>query len=188
MASQVSVAELQEFFFEAASATFASGLEPIDLELGQKYYQYERDELVYTDEFFTNGEYSAGQTRIYLGESAVWVMQYQGWCKDNDPEVIAFLQRALMEAYSQKKFRLGRGPQDYREADPFSVMGRQSKPLTYGNYSEPSMTEAGFEFFQGHEVIFRYWEEQLTLFRHRFQGMLLRDKDDRKQPWLRYHR
>jgi hypothetical protein len=186
--TQISAADLQAFYLEAAAATFAAGLEPIELELGLKYFQYERDDLVYLDSYSTNGEYSAGQTTIYTDGSPIWVMQYQGWCKNNDLEVIAFLQRALLAAYTNGVFRLGRGPLVYREEDPYARPMRQSNPLIYANYPDRSITDTtSFEYFSGSEVICRYWQEHLTLFTHQFQGMILRDEDQRKQTWLRNH-
>ena len=78
-----SVERLQKFYLEAAAATYAGGVakkETIPDLPRSKVYRYESGDLLYIDTFFTNGEYSGGQTVIYVKGIPAWLMQYHGWC------------------------------------------------------------------------------------------------------------
>ena len=77
-------AEIREFFFDAALATYAGNAPKATIgELpGSKHYHFERDNLIYDDVYFTNGEYSGGSTVISIRAEpkpvTLWLMQYHG--------------------------------------------------------------------------------------------------------------
>ena len=103
---------IKAFFLEAAAKTYASGevQKTTNADLpGSKVYRYERNGMLYIDTFFTNGERSGGQTVIYQNGKPAWLMQYHGWCKDDNPKVLAFLKAALADAYAKPHFFGGRG-------------------------------------------------------------------------------
>ncbi len=81
------MSEIQDFFFEATLATYASGekakTDPNNTNL--KFYSFQRRDYLYLDKFMVNGEHSGGQTVISFQGKPVWLMQYHGWCKDDDP-------------------------------------------------------------------------------------------------------
>ena len=58
--------KLQDFFFEAASATYAGFAQKTTVAdmPRSKVYRYERHEYLYIDTYFTNGEQGGGQTII----------------------------------------------------------------------------------------------------------------------------
>ncbi|MBI4385558.1 hypothetical protein HY573_01880 [Candidatus Parcubacteria bacterium] len=169
--AKYSVARLQEFFFEAALATYASGKEaaPFPELAGAKCFLHQRGELCYGDVYLVNGEYSGGQTLIWVHGVPAWLMQYHGWCKSDDREVLTFLKQALVAAYAKSEFRGGRGPKMYTE----SVGDRT---FLYGNKLEGG----DFTRFLGGEGIY---DKQLydqgkrdrdsALFWHHYQGLLL---------------
>ncbi len=114
---------LEEFFLEAAQATYAANT-TADVRKGtlpglpkSKVYQYRKGELLYVDTYFTNGDYSGGQTLIWLNDKPAWLHQYQGWCVGDDKLILAFLKRALFQSYRMGTFAGGRGPARYFEAD-----------------------------------------------------------------------
>src|SRR5581483_616375 len=127
------VAEIQDFFFDAALATYAGNTPKTTITdlPGSKHYHFERDSLIYDDVYFTNGEYSGGSTLISFRAEPkpinLWLMQYHGWCKDDDPKVLAFLKEALRSAYENRVFHGGRGPVGF----PF---GGQIRTITHGDY------------------------------------------------------
>ncbi len=165
------VQKLQEFFFEAALATYASGkkAEPFSELSGTKHFCHQRGELCYKDIYVTNGEYSGGQTIILVNDSPAWLMQYYGWCKNDDSEVLAFLKQALVTAYARDEFHGGRGPKIY-------MASVRDRTFIYGNKLEGG----DFTRFLGGEGIY---DKQLydqgkrdrdsALFWHRYQGLLL---------------
>lgn len=163
-----SVIKLQQFFFEAAAVTYASGekAKPLPELAGAKHYWYQPagSPLCYADVFFVNGESSGGQTVIYEHAKPVWIMQYHGWCKDDDPEVLTFLKKALLRAYLDKKFYGGRGEPGFAE------IGKQDG-LIYDNFAAPP--HHGFTDFQGRERIWCKGRRDTELFWHRYQGLLL---------------
>ncbi len=168
--SKYNVARLKAFFFEAALATYASGkkAEPFHELAGAKRYWYQPDGsgLCYTDIFFVNGEYSGGQTTIWQNGVPAWIMQYHGWCKNDDPETLAFLRKALSAAYKQKKFWGGRGPIVFEDI---------KKGLTYVNLPKMSPNKkTDFIRFSGSEDICR---ERSMIFWHEYQGLLLDDRE-----------
>jgi hypothetical protein len=169
MMSNVSITdEIKTFFLEAAAKTYASGevkKTTIGYLPGSNVYRYERNSMYYIDTYFVNGERSGGQTLIYKTffeegkgyfEKPVWLMQYHGWCKDDDPEVLAFLKESLANAYSQGIFSGGRG------VDPYPL---QTRPLMYFNDGPE-----GFGQGEGVEEIKRGSE---LVFWHRYQYYML---------------
>ncbi len=183
------ISEIQTFFFDAALATYAGGAkaktDPSTPAV--KFYSFERGDFIYLDKFMVNGEYSGGQTVIYFQGNPVWLMQYQGWCKNDDPAVLAFLKRALRNAYEQRSFYGGRGPSSmsYHSGllPPLDPNHRKLYYYNEGYGTGYSIKNEPFHKFIGYERI----EELDTslknevVFWHRYQGMLLipNDKGER---------
>ncbi len=172
------VKRLMDFFFEAATETYASGKKAELLGGGAKMFRYGelgvecgpngRNAVEYRDTYVVNGEWSGGQTLIYVDEVPVWMMQYQGWCKGDDKEVLPFLKKVLFITYMAKDFNGGRGPnffQDHREN------GLAYENLPYHPDNESALKN--FIYFRGHERIWRKPEIGTEIFWHRYQGMLL---------------
>lgn len=171
-----SIEQLKQFFFEAALATYASGKKASQLpnRPWAKFFAHKGEgefaDLLYLDEYATNGESSGGSTLIASAEDPkhpLWIMQYQGWCKGDDPEVLGFLKVALLEAYRRGTFRGGRGPARYEQ--------QIDEGLSYENVLEgATFGRDGFENFRGYEQIWRRPNcPPDILFWHRYQGMLL---------------
>ncbi len=133
----------------------------------------------------TNSEYSGGSTLISFHAEPkpinLWLMQYHGWCKNDDPEILAFLKEALRAAYGKKIFRGGRGEFRYPNlGDPSlrsPTTGNAFLYLNQGDHSEYFGQQLEpFEKFSGREGI-TVSNERLNLkeevFWHRCQGMLL---------------
>ena len=162
------VAQLREFYFVAAAATYAGGVvkkETIPDLPHSKVYRYKSDDLLYVDTFFTNGEYSGGQTIICVEGVPAWLMQYCGWCKDDNKEVLAFLKKALLDSYMRKEFNGGRGPA--------MLDDNQEGGLVYQNWSVLPPYNQNFANFQGRERIWRKPVPTEDVFWHRYQGLLL---------------
>ncbi len=161
-----SVNRLQEFYLEAAAATYAGGVmkkETIPDLPRSKVYRYESGDLLYVDMFLMSGEYSGGQTVIYVESVPAWLMQYHGWCKDDNPEVLAFLKAALAAAYARREFHGGRGLPKFR-----------GTKLLYTNSPQVPRHvrhEEDFAGFVGHEQI--QLPDATVVFWHRYQGLLL---------------
>lgn len=153
---------LQAFFFEAALATYAGGASKTTIEglPGSKVYRYERGEYLYIDTYFTNGEQSGGQTIIYINNVPAWLMQYHGWCKNDDKVVLDFLKHVLAKAYESRVFYGGRG-------SPYERLLKND--LIYGN-----VWSGSFNHFHGEEAIYKLTEERRErLFWHKFSGVTL---------------
>lgn len=162
------IVRLQQFFFEAALATYASGKKAMKIGHAWEFrHVSEFGRLVYVDQYVVNGEYSGGQTVILVDDAPAWLMQYHGWCKNDDREVLAFLKGALLHTYKEGKFLGGRGLQDFFE-DPYGSAG-----LVYENWPQPPSYNHGFASFQGRERIWRKPEMTKDLFWHQYQGFLL---------------
>lgn len=164
------VQKLQDFFFEAAAQTYAgnAGTRNTLLEIpGSQRYRYLRSNLLYLDTYLATGEYSAGQTVICVSNRPAWIMQYQGWCKDDNPETLQFLKKALLCAYQEKAFHGGRGPRHFCQEN--------INNLHYENvYTAPP--PQCFSSFQGRERIWQYethLKPPTQLFYHTYQGRLL---------------
>ncbi len=168
---RIRVKPLEEFFFEAARNTYAGGTKKeTDPHLPKsKVYRFERGEYFYADTYFTNSEWSGGQTVIYMNGTPVWLMQYHGWCKDDDPKVLAFLKRVLLEAYQNGEFCGGRGPFRLVDENP----NQEDKGLVYMNWLQMPPYDQGFAYFIGRERIFQHSNHTVDLFWHRYQGLLL---------------
>lgn len=167
------IGELKDFFFEAAYATYAGGgamKGSIPDLTGSKVYRYERDDLSYIDTYFVNGQSSGGQTLIYLNNKPVWIMQYHGWCRDDNTEVLTFLKQVLAETYGDKEFCGGRGK--------YSIDHWKSGdgPYVYENIPALPLPSEEFVNFMGHErIMTRPWkcDDSHVLFWHRYQGYLM---------------
>lgn len=164
------VQELQDFFLEAAAETYAGngstkGTIP-DIP-GSRRYWYQKGKLVYLDVYVINGEYSGGQTLLYVSGVPAWLMQYQGWCQEDNKEVLDFLKKALLDSYMAKEFRGGRGPQQFEDD--------QKDGVFYQN--NPKRFEDDFELFRGRERIAPKNRHGLDLFWHNYQGQLLGDPE-----------
>jgi hypothetical protein len=176
---------LQDFFFEAALATYAGNASKRSIEglPGSKVYRYEKGNYLYIDTYFTNGDQSGGQTIIYIksftnpvevyGVSVqdpcwvpAWIMQYHGWCKNDDKEVLDFLKEVLAKTYQTKSFCGGRGYPSFESID--DMLNYRND--WYGTFNQ----------FDGEETIDKQVEdpeamglERTDVFWHRFQGMTL---------------
>ena len=167
------VKRLQGFFFEAALATYAGGTvkkETIPDFPGSKVYRYERSDLLYIDTYFVNGQSSGGQTLIYHNHLPVWIMQYHGWCKYDDPQVLTFLKKVLTKTYKEGEFCGGRGK--------YSIEHWTSDDGLFVYENHPTLPPPTDEFinFMGHESIMtRAWkpDQSHVVFWHRYQGYLL---------------
>jgi hypothetical protein len=171
------VSEIQDFFFDAALATYAGDTKKTTIPglPSSKVYRFERGDFLYIDTYFATDERSGGQTVIYFQNIPVWLMQYQGWCEDDDPEVIAFLKEALCIAYEQRHFFGGRGPKEYNKSRLASAPTQRRLQYYNGGYGTSSTGNESFDKFIGRE-----WIEELDgtlhgvkVFWHRYQGMLL---------------
>lgn len=178
------IAEIQDFFFDAARATYASGTAKATIPQlpHSKVYCFARDAFRYVDIYFKHNERSGGQTMIYFQDVPVWLMQYQGWCENDDPEVIALLKEALRYAYEHRLFYGGRGPSTFPLAsDSRWRPDRKGKLLVYHN--EDRLDPAGhspIDNFMGRERIEMAPDPRShmkTVFWHRYQGMLLIPSD-----------
>lgn len=158
---------LEEFFLEAAVQTYAGGAKKSTIaELPKsKVYRYERGDLLYLDMYWTNGEFSGGKTIIYANNVPAWMMDYDGWCKDDDKRVTSFLKQALSTTYTAGQFVAGRGPTEYFETE------KDKEGLVYRNHYDPY--HWNFTYFQGRERIFRWPAHTTNLFWHRYKGLLL---------------
>jgi hypothetical protein len=156
---------IKQFFLEASAKTYASGeikKTTIGDLPGSKVYRYEGDNLLYIDTYFTNGERSGGEIVIYHKDAdkwqPAWLMQYHGWCKNDDSEVLAYLKQALENAYLKGIFHGGRGVNF-----PENVL--ESHPIWYRNNPYGS-----FESGYGEECIYRGSDK---VFWHKYQHYML---------------
>jgi hypothetical protein len=168
MTNGIDLKHLEAFFLEAASETYAGGTPKTTItDLPRsKVYRFERGQFLYVDTYFTNGSWSGGQTVIYVDLVPTWLMQYNGWCKDDDKDVLAFLKKALQAQYFTGEFFGGRGPHELWQYDD-----KRTGSLVYRNH--PDIYNRDFAYFQGRERIFRYPAHTTDLFWHRYQGLLL---------------
>ena len=163
---KVSVKLLKEFFLEMAADTYSSGskVDRVPERFWEREFRRQRGKLTYIDRYVVNGEYSGGSTLILAENTPVWLMQYHGWCKNDDESVLLFLKKALNIAYSAGEFRGGRGPEYFHDGD---------SGFTYTNVPLPTYYRLGdFTNFQGRERIWRLPQSD-DIFWHRYQGMLL---------------
>lgn len=162
------VQKLQEFFFEAALATYASGkkADPFLWLAGAKHFRYQREEFCYIDTYVVNGEHSGGQTIIWVNGVTAWLMQYHGWCQNDNKEVLYFLKNALFTAYKRSEFHGGRGiPR---------LVSNSASNLVYENWPDMMVyTNHDFTHFAGREYIWRKPMREKDIFWHRYQGLLL---------------
>jgi len=175
------IAEIQAFFLEAAGQCYAGDLSKTTIEElpKSKVLRYEKGDLLYLDVYFTNDEHSGGQTVIYRDNTPVWLMQYQGLCKNDSPEVLSFLKEALRETYCKGIWYNGRGPREHAKY-----------PYVYDNLVYKGLWElsgskvSSFDSFMGIETIRDLSTEDFgeggeTVFRHRYQGTLLARVEDK---------
>ena len=132
------VSDVQEFFFEAMQAGWASGSskQPVLGMPGYKRISYESGGWRLVDEYCTRpaSRYSSGTTTIWIEGFIAWIMQYQGWYK---PEGSKVAKAALREAYSNNIWMGGRGPAEF-----------QSGGLVYKNEAK-----GDFQAFSGQESV-----------------------------------
>jgi hypothetical protein len=160
-AAPMDIETLQDFFFRAMLAGYASGseTEPVPGMPGWKRVPPFKDEslgLMLVDMWCTHlrSGKSFGTTTIYFDGDPVWVMQYSGEYRE---EAVPLLKRALHEAYQAQEFHGGRG------RTLLSVGG-----LTYYN-----AFQGDFGSFYGKEYIREDGWQGLVLGRHEYAGMLL---------------
>lgn len=194
----ITLKEFERFYLEAALTTYAAAEKVEDVvpgsdthysrnagqyyaekstipELpGSKKFLYRRDDLCYVDTYWTNGEFSGGTTIIYAGEVPVWLMAYDGWCQDDDKEVLDFLKSALRANYEGGIFLGGRGPREFHQMWP------TKERLVYHNHLD--LYGQGFRCFAGRERIFRRPADAIDLFWHRYKGLALFEGDSFALP------
>lgn len=168
--------KLQEFFFEAALATYVGHASKTTIEglPKSKVYCYERDDYLYIDTYFTNGEQSGGQTIIYIkpeGSPAFvpsWIMQYHGWCEGDDKNVLNFLKEVLSATYRARKFCGGRGNL-FGEVDPSGCCLEYTNNWTgtFDNFSGKERIEKESLLEDG------VCTKTRNVFWHRYQGITL---------------
>lgn len=166
---EVDIEKLEDFFFEAAMASYASGVEPKSISaFHAKGYYYskviEKDLYEYQDVYFDAGRgKSFGFTIISINSRCVWTMHYHGECNKKyvgSPKikVMNFLKKALLNAYEKKKFFGGRG------------YIFQKGQLAYDNYCN----KRNFEDFSGRERITEISSlKSLPIFYHEYEGGLV---------------
>lgn len=163
---------LQDFFFRAMVAGYASGAEPqlVPSAHGWKCMPPFVDEVLgleLVDMWCTHpqSDRSFGFTTIYLHGQPVWVMSYGGEYRD---EAIPILKKALRDTYEAKVFLGARGASMSHEG------------LAYSN--TPAFMDGddahSFAHFQGCEEVFRLRGDRETLGSHEYWGMSLIDLDD----------
>jgi hypothetical protein len=156
---------LEEFFLESAAKTYAGKGEKIILPDGSKQYLISARELTYVDTYVTNGEFSGGWTRIFMGGKPAWLKQYHGWCKNDEKRVLDFLKHALSAQYERGIFYGSRGPRFLWELESRGVGS-----LVYENRTQP---HSSFTHFGGRERIYQSPAWDTDLFWHRYMGLLL---------------
>jgi hypothetical protein len=140
----VDLQEVQNFFFEAALATWVGdGKESTISELpASRVLVYERNLFRYVDSYYVSPAAELdffGETVIWFRNSPVWGMNYGGFYPDN---LNPFLKDALRETYERHEFQGGRGPREYSYSDEDST-------LVYTNNPSPNY----FTSFCGEEYI-----------------------------------
>lgn len=163
--------EMTAFFLKAAGECYAGkGQKTTITELpGSKVYTFDDDPFLYKDVYYTNGENSGGQTTLFHDGTPVWLMQYQGWCKDDDPQTIALLKAALTENYSKGVWRCGRGPSTFRDQEKWPGLFYTNVPLNSVHLGYPPAMEFGN--FACYEAIGPDFGP--PVFYHYVRGMLL---------------
>ena len=162
------VERVKQFYLRCALRCYVAGVIPkeVDSTSGVKRYRDSELGLVYIDEYRTVGDYSFGNTIIYKAAARnriLWQMQYQGWCRDDDPRIISFLKAALKETYSNGVWNFGRGPTNFTD-DRWRGL----------EYSVEGWDSQSFEQFQCGELIRdQKHEKKPVVFWHRLHGMLL---------------
>lgn len=167
------VKKLEEFFLSSAQRCYVTGeVKKRVSPTGVKYFEVPEGDLVYTDSYSTKGEFSFGATVITVkkphGIQPLWVLQYQGWCQEDDDRIHSFLKLALGWNYANGTFFAGRGPLDFSD--------ERYRGLLYENHPE---LPTSFARFRTREQI-RNMKEANTpvVFFHNCQGMLLEKIDD----------
>lgn len=114
--------EATEFFFEGAMKCYCGGAEKkTEIEFpGRVTYSHIRADgkFLYVDQYNAPELSSGGTTTMYVAYKngmwlPFWMMFYDGWEASGDKKVIAFLKKALVDAYTRKEFCGGRGPKEF---------------------------------------------------------------------------
>ena len=154
----LSVSEIQKFFFEGMLQGCASGKgsRPVTSLFGYKEYPpYEARGLRMLDRWCVSsaGNRVAGTITIWHKDVPVWVMQYGG---GYDQRAEHFLRMILTVAYEERRFHGGRGLTSHTHGS-FSYMNKPRKN-TFGD-------------FEGSEYIIHRQHGHLG--RYDYRGMLL---------------
>jgi hypothetical protein len=103
---------LADFLVEAKRLTYASGLEPQQLDDSSKEYLVTLDEYTYRDRYF-GGNPFIGEEVVFRDGKPVWSMNYYGKATGRtSDEVFGFLVKALSRVEKGKPYR---GPEKYAE-------------------------------------------------------------------------
>lgn len=165
---------LEEFFLYCAGRTYVGNEVPktsIPELPGSNVYRIECDDLLYVDMYFINGDYSYGHTGIWVSGTPAWEKSYDGWCQDNNADVIETLKAALYENYVVNKvFYGGRGPKSYVvHRNPHN----DSRCYEYRNRPNSS-TGCDFRRSSGRETIRNFCSGKRSIvFWHQYQSLLL---------------
>jgi hypothetical protein len=153
------IEQIQEFFFKAMMEGWAIGGQKFKIpEMpGYKAISFQ-DGGFYLLDFYCvtpNSLRSAGTTTIWFQDIPVWIMNYGGYYAGKG--VMAFLKRALCQAYEAREFVGGRGPHVYSD-DQF----------IYVNQPRPNCSSK----FEGREEIFSA-TRNFSFGYHEYWGMSL---------------
>jgi hypothetical protein len=175
------VAEIMSFFFEASLQGYAGGGEFVSVGsvvFPEKEFKvrasYKGGYLLYVDRYRVSGEFSSGETVIYLQPLRVgscvpvWYMSYGGWCAKEKEPIVAHLKAVLWDTYGLGEFCGGRAMNETSE----ETASRADGLIYENNWGLGSFVRfSGRErIFKEHELFARRREE---VFWHDYHGLLL---------------
>jgi len=149
---------IRQFFFKAMIEGWAAGSEKVAIPQLPCYKAIEHKEGYFhlidcwCKNPGTNG--SSGFTTIYWKDNPVWTMQYGGLYLPGE-NVMDFLKNTILQAYKEKRFYGGRGPQS-----------RCNAGLIYIN----TISRNNFDQFSGREAIYNTRTGQ-CYGHHEYSGM-----------------
>jgi len=154
---------IQEFFFKAMIEGWVSGGKEVSIPAfpGFKVIAYERENLRLIDmwtKIVEGSDKSSGVTTIFQNDQPVWIMHYGG---SYPKDVTFFVKTALQNAYRNKRFCWGRGPES------FHISGDDTEYINMGH--------GDFNSFEGREELFgknRNGKRDLLGY-HKYWGMSL---------------
>jgi hypothetical protein len=124
------------FLLRAKRATYASegdAASVAPLLPGAKQLDYREGGWLYRDIYFGAMQFT-GQEVVYMGDTPVWTMCYNGGMLDPAATLGGFLKEAMRHVSAERPYR---GPADY----------------VSGEYRYTDESHGNFDWFWGHEVI-----------------------------------